>query len=297
MLKGIHFLLTYLCTYDCDHCFLYCGPHEKGTFTLKNVEEVLRQARDLGTIETIYLEGGEPFLFYPLMLESARAASSLGFKVGVVTNGYWAVSEQDAEHWLRPLADLNVSDLSISDDELHGAPNAAQNALKAAKKLGFSSGSICIEKPVTLPEPDESGEKGKPVVGGDVLFKGRAAEKLTEDLPRISYKSFGECPHEELRSPGRVHVDPYGNVMLCQGLCIGNLFQTELSDIMKKYDPENHPICGSLLEGGPSRLAEKYDVEIEPEYVDACHLCFLTRKALIDKFPGYLAPPQVYGLK
>jgi hypothetical protein len=297
MLKGIHFLLTYVCTYECDHCFLYCGPHEKGTFTLKGVKDVLEQARNLGTINTIYLEGGEPFLFYPLMLESARMASEMGFKVGLVTNGYWAVSEEDAEQWLKPLADLNISDLSISDDDLHGTPNAAENALKAAKKLGFASGSICIEKPVTLSKEGKYGEKGEPVVGGDVLFKGRAAEKLTENLPRISYKSFKECPHEELRNPGRVHVDPYGNVMLCQGLCIGNLFKSDLSEMMNNYDPGAHPICGPLLEGGPARLAEKYDLNIESDYVDACHLCFLVRKALIDKFPQYLAPFQVYGVE
>ncbi|HDS00994.1 MAG TPA: radical SAM protein [candidate division Zixibacteria bacterium] len=295
MLKGIHFLLTYKCTYECDHCFLYCGPHEKGTFTLKNVEAVLEQAGDLGTVKTIYLEGGEPFLFYPMMLESARRADEMGFKIGFVTNAYWATSEEDAELWLKPLLELNISDLSISDDELHGSPDAAGNALRAAKKLGFASGSICIEKPVTLANQSESGQKGEPVVGGDVLFKGRAADKLTENLPRISYKNFKECPHEELVSPGRVHVDPYGNVMLCQGLCIGNLFQKPLSDIMKDYDHSNHPICGPLLSGGPARLAEKYGVEIESGYVDACHMCFLVRRALLKRFPQFLAPPQVYG--
>ena len=33
MLTGIHFLLTYSCTSECDHCFLYCSPNAKGTFT------------------------------------------------------------------------------------------------------------------------------------------------------------------------------------------------------------------------------------------------------------------------
>ncbi len=296
MLKGIHFLLTYTCTYECDHCFLFCGPHENGTFTLKNIEEVLNQARDLGTIRTIYLEGGEPFLFYPLMLESSRRASEMGFKVGFVTNAYWATSESDAELWLKPLKELNISDLSISDDELHGSPDAAENALRAAENLGFASGSICIEKPVTISDQSEHGEKGEPVVGGDVLFKGRAADKLTENLPRISYKSFRECPHEELISPGRVHVDPYGNVMLCQGLTIGNLFQKPLKQLMEEYEPQKHPICGPLLSGGPAKLAEEYGIKVEPGYVDACHMCFLVRRALLKQFPQYLAPPQVYGI-
>lgn len=34
MLTGIHILLTYTCTRECDHCFLHCGPKQEGTFTL-----------------------------------------------------------------------------------------------------------------------------------------------------------------------------------------------------------------------------------------------------------------------
>ena len=40
MLKEIHFLLTYACNYECDHCFLYCGPRSAGTFTLQKVKNL-----------------------------------------------------------------------------------------------------------------------------------------------------------------------------------------------------------------------------------------------------------------
>jgi MoaA/NifB/PqqE/SkfB family radical SAM enzyme len=29
-MNGIHFLLTYTCNFECDHCFLYCGPKSQG---------------------------------------------------------------------------------------------------------------------------------------------------------------------------------------------------------------------------------------------------------------------------
>ena len=44
MLTGIHFLLTYTCNFECDHCFLFCGPREEGTFTLNQIEKVLDEA-------------------------------------------------------------------------------------------------------------------------------------------------------------------------------------------------------------------------------------------------------------
>ncbi len=300
MLTGIHFLLTYACTFECDHCFLHCSPRAQGTFTLAQVRNVLEQASEMGTVKWIYFEGGEPFLYYALMLEGVRLSRHKGFKVGIVTNAYWATSVEDAELWLRPLCEHGISDLSISNDAFHQGeetPNTARMALEAARKLGLPADSICIEKPIAVASAEDSDTKGEPVVGGDVLFKGRAAEKLVEGLPRRPSTEFTSCPHEELVHPGRVHVDCYGNVQLCQGVSIGNLWETSLSEIFKSYRAEEHPICGPLVEGGPQLLARKYGIVQDKTHVDACHLCYLTRKELVDRFPDQLAPRQVYGLE
>ncbi|MCP4685998.1 MAG: radical SAM protein, partial [bacterium] len=293
-------LLTYACTFECDHCFLHCSPRAQGTFTLAQVRNILEQASDLGTVKMVYFEGGEPFLYYALMLEAVRLSRQAGFEVGIVTNAYWATSADDAELWLRPLCEHGISDLSISNDTFHqgeDTPNTALMALEAARKLGLPTGSICIEKPTAVASAEDSDTKGEPVVGGDVLFKGRAAEKLVEGLPRRPSTEFTSCPYEELVRPGRVHVDCYGNVQLCQGISIGNLWEMSLAEILKSYRVEKHPICGPLAEGGPQLLARKYGIAHEDAHVDACHLCYLVRKELLDRFPEHLAPRPVYGLE
>jgi len=66
MLKQIHLLLTYTCNYRCDHCFLYSGPEAQGTFTISQLKKVFNEIPKIGTIDTIYFEGGEAFLYYPL---------------------------------------------------------------------------------------------------------------------------------------------------------------------------------------------------------------------------------------
>ena len=73
----------------------------------------------------------------------------MGFKVGIVTNAYGTVSEEDAEVWFQPLADLGVAYLSISDDLFHyGEENTpAKRGLEAARKLGIPTAPICIQKP------------------------------------------------------------------------------------------------------------------------------------------------------
>lgn len=67
----------------------------------------------------MYFEGGEPFLFYPLLLEGLRLVRAAGFDAGFVSNGYWATSVEDGLHWLCPIRDLNIVDFSVSDDEFH----------------------------------------------------------------------------------------------------------------------------------------------------------------------------------
>ena len=100
MLTEIHFILTYACNFECDHCFLYCSPKSKGAFTISQVTRVLDESKKIGAVKWITYEGGEPFLFYPLLKEGIKRAHAKGFKVAVVTNAYGANSEEDAELWL-----------------------------------------------------------------------------------------------------------------------------------------------------------------------------------------------------
>ncbi|MBD3401645.1 radical SAM protein [candidate division GN15 bacterium] len=296
MLTGVHILLTYGCTYECDHCFLHCSPRAEGTFTVAGLRSLYDQIDSCGTIDTVYFEGGEPFLYYPLMLEGIFMAHSRGIKVGIVTNGYWGTSEEDAELWLRPLVGLGIHDLSISDDKFHFGDEVspAGRAIAAAQKLGLPVDSICIEAP-TVRDEGEVG-KGEPIVGGGVRFRGRAADKLTVGLPRRPCSEFTACDREELAEPGRVHIDPFGNVMVCQGISIGNVWQSELEQLMREHDPQAHPIIGPLLRGGPQALAEAYGVAHDEGYVDECHFCYDVRRKLLDRFPESLTPRQVYGV-
>lgn len=128
------------------------------------------------------------------------------------------------------------------------------------------------------------------------MHRGRAAEKLIEGLPHRSWTEFGECPHEDLQEPGRVHIDPVGHLHICQGISLGNVFQQDLSETCESYDPDNHPITGLLLEGGPAELVRRYGLNYEEGYVDACHLCYTARVRLRSQFPEILTPDQMYGV-
>ena len=300
MLTHVHILLTYQCTYECDHCFLFSGPFSEGTMTMQALQKILEESTKTASVRWIYFEGGEPFLYYPLLIEGVRLARSAGFQVGIVTNAYWATSEEDAELWLKPLQKLELNQLSISDDSFHYGEeenNSAKRALIATQKLGIETSTICIKQPFVDERPGQGQDRGTPVVGGGAMFKGRAVEKLTGGLPRRPWNELTTCPHEDLKSPSRVHIDPYGHVHACQGISLGNVFQSPLSELIQGHNLGLHPICAPLAQGGPAALAEKYRVDHEKKFVDECHFCYSVRRALLDKFPKFLAPRQVYGLQ
>ncbi len=295
-LAGIHLLLTYECNAECDHCFVWGSPFLEGTMTLEGIRAIYEGAKELGTVEHLYFEGGEPFLYYPVMLRAMEEARALGFECGIVTNGYWITALDDTVEWLRPIAEIGVMDLSISSDLFHGEEEMEGQKVKVveevARQLALPANVIAIEEPCV---EEAFGERGQPIVGGSVRFRGRAVAKLVKGLPRRSWQELNECPYEALDDPKRVHIDHLGYVHLCQGLVIGNALERSLAQVMSEYDPASHPIVGPLLSGGPAALVKRYNLPHEEGYVEACHLCYLAREMLRPQFPEALGPGQMYG--
>lgn len=291
-LSGLHILLTYRCTFECDHCFVWGSPRQEGVLTIQQIMNMLVQAKTAG-VEWIYFEGGEPFLYYPVLVHGIKQAAAMGFSVGVVSNAYWAVSVSDAVQWLQPFVG-RIQDLSISSDLFHCEKplgEVPQNALTAAKWLHIPTNMISIAQP---------GEASKQTRGqitdeGAVMFRGRAANKLAPAVATVPWDTLSSCPHEDLRDPGRLHVDPLGNLHVCQGIVIGNMYEKSLKEICANYSPEAHPVCGPLLEGGPAALVTEYNLAHRPTYADSCHLCYEARLALRSRLVEYLAPDQMYG--
>jgi len=295
-LTGLHLLLTYQCIYECDHCFLWGSPRQQGSMSLETIHKILHQAKTVKSINNIYFEGGEPFLYYPILLKGIKEAVNNGYKVGIVSNGYWATSEKDALEWLIPFKGL-IQDLSISCDSYHGEGINGRNIQfikEAGKKLNISLGFISIAQPEEMNLFFESGKfpEGK----GEIMYRGRASKKLIDKARLYPWSKFTECPYEDLKNPGRVHVDPMGNLHLCQGMIIGNLFNKPLKEVLNDFSPESNPVIGPLLRGGPAGLCEEYQFPHVENYADACHLCYETRVFLRLKFPEILTPDQAYGI-
>ncbi|HEX6303988.1 MAG TPA: radical SAM protein [Anaerolineales bacterium] len=294
-LTGLHLLLTYQCTFECDHCFVWGSPFQSGTMTLADTEYILEQAGQIPSLTSIYFEGGEPFLYYPLLVKGVQRAASMGFQVGIVSNAYWANSVADALAWLQPFQGL-IDDLSVSSDLYHyneTISHQVQNAQTAAQQLGLPLGVISVAQPESNDAARQTGQLSLGESG--IMYRGRAVEVLAPRAAKQPWHRFTTCPYEDLREPGRLHLDPIGHLHICQGISIGNVYAQPLAEICAAYDPDTHPVAGPLLRGGPLALIEAYNLPHEDQYAGACHLCYRARTALRPRLPDILAPDQIYG--
>jgi hypothetical protein len=264
--------------------------------TLEQVRNVLKEAKTVSSIDSIYFEGGEPFLYYPIMLRGVQKAASMDFQVGIVSNSYWATTEEDALEWLTPFTGL-IQDLSISSDLYHWDEEVSEhvrNALAAAERLDIPVGTISIAQPESS-DPEKA--FGQLKYGESaIMHRGRAAIELIVKASQHSWDRFTECPYEDLCDPKRVHVDYLGNLHVCQGISLGNIYDAPLFEICREYDPDKNPITGPLAKCGPVELFRHYNLPHKESYADACHLCYEARRALRERFPNTLTPDQMYGV-
>ena len=296
-LKGVHLLLTYRCDLECDHCFVWGSPKARGVFTTKQVRNILTESKKLETVNNISIEGGEPFLYFPIMVKTIKEAVNLGFHVEVLSNCYWATCLEDALKWLDPIAEVEDVELSLSSDLYHGERweiEEVRNAIEAAKTLGIKVGVIAVKYPnADVPCPSEI--EGAKVGLWELMYRGRASSKLVEKASKKPWHELTKCPYEDFTKQERVHVDPLGYVHVCQGTSIGNAWQKPFSKIIEEYNPHDNPILEHLIRGGPADLVRYFHLPHDELYADECHLCYEARLILREKYPDILVPNQMYG--
>jgi len=318
-LDGLDFLLTYRCVSECKHCLYHASPRTDGEMDLSDAKKYLDQTEGLYWLA---IHGGEPLICFDTLVEVVKYARKKDIaEVWILTNGYWARTKKDAREKLKALRDAGCTHIWLSADVFHQefiSLERVKTALEAARGLDFPN--IIINSLFLGDESDDNeyNIKTKKIIkelGGldDVITKwesfsigvsvsviGRAAQYLTPLLEKQGIPE-GECILPpcfggDLEHPVAFEIDPFGNVLLCPGLSVGNTKEQQLSDIIKTYDPSKIPVLDKLKKGGPKELLkEAVEKGYTPgEYVDVCHLCYEVRKYLRKDYPN-LVPDTCYG--
>ncbi|MDO9575318.1 MAG: radical SAM protein [bacterium] len=296
-ISAVQLLLTYRCTAECSHCFTSSSTRKDDPMKLAEVQEYLKEAKKVGA-RRVWFFGGEPFLYFDLLLGAIESTKHLGLEATTTSNAFWATSVESALKRLRPLRERALDSIAFSADPFHWeyVPlEYVRNAVKAAKKLGIK----CDIWSCYFAEKDDKRvlRLSREITTrlllhdvGTVTFIGTAAEVLAEHAPKQLWTDYLECKMD------MIVIDPFGYVQPCMGISIGNAKERKLSEIIRTYDIEHHPIMKVLNEEGPvglAKLAMKYGFR-PTEYADGCHLCYEARKGLLKQYPQYLAPAIWY---
>lgn len=295
-----HMLLTYTCPLRCNHCFVFSSPKAQGKFIRQSLNQSLNQIGQTRQIDTVVFGGGEPFLEYTTLLFGVKKARQMDLRVIIITNGFFARNHPSGLNILRPIAEFGIHELQVSIDEFHfqgQSDSVGERALEIAEKLGVNGRRVCVSRQIGDPKRiDLSASDNDRMSTRPLRYFGRAVGLISESQPRYPSRAFTKCPEHNLTKLEEIYLDPGGVVSVCPGIAIGNLTTSPLSEIIENYPHLNNPILQNLISGGPAELARQFPLSGTDRFTDACHACFLIRKALLAAYPDFLTPKQVYGL-
>jgi MoaA/NifB/PqqE/SkfB family radical SAM enzyme len=296
----LEFAVTYLCNSKCTHCQL---GEEKGRRNLLGhvdqdlAVEIVRKVGEKYCPKSIMTFGGEPLLYPEIVYAIHREATRVGIPVrDVITNGFWSKDIEKIQEIAGNLVKSGVNEVRISVDCFHQefvplglVRRTAESLLRAG--MAHMSWNPCwvVSKDDDNPHnrktraileklKDLSVKSGE---GNIAQPEGRATLSLKDFLPSRIRSPKGKCgdmPYtEELQSIRTIFIEPIGRVAVCKDLYIGNASETDITDILERYDPFTIPEVKAIITGGMGGLlkwAKTKGVESDPEgYYSICHMC------------------------
>jgi hypothetical protein len=315
-LRGVSLLTTYACPVDCPHCF-FAGVRRADYIDAVQVEAALGSLTD--PLGWVHLTGGEPLVdeaaFFALVSAIRRVHNG---DVGVATNGGWAVDEPEAARIVGRMKDGGVTGVCVSADVFHQPRvpvDAARRAVAAVAAAGIDRHSFVVSCrwPDDLPGAAALNARseaiardvaaGVPIAPTTVRPLGRSAFRLPGDdpLPAGGCEELSCCLGKSgPMRPETVWLDPFGNVMICYGVAIGNLANRSLAAIAGNYDPTADPLIRTLAGEGPRglyRMAAEAGRGPEGPFADPCALCYAARRALRPDHKTTLTPDECYPFR
>lgn len=293
-------LLTYKCNCACEFCYYNCSRDKGGLMPVETAIGAWQSLKSLaGDSAKVHITGGEAFLYWDHLQEVLEEAQREGLgKLDLIeTNGFWATSEKIARQRLKRLDELGMYRFKVSTDPFHQEYVDIEpvRLLAAIARDILGPDRVLVRWRKYLDNPTDMknlapAEREQQYISAmsdyPCRFTGRAAERLGEIMATHPVRKFASlnCRADFLGAKG-VHIDPFGNVFsgTCSGIILGNVNDTPLERIWKRFDPTRDDVINTLFNSGPVGLieeAEKQSYKRLETYAGKCHLCTSIRQFL-----------------
>ncbi len=243
-LEKIEFVITMACTGKCRHCSE--GDHDGFTehIDADAAAEAVKKICAHYDIKTVMTFGGEPLLYPDVVCTIHKTASDLGIeKRQLITNGYFSNNPERIAHVVRNLKDSGVNDLLLSVDSFH------QEYIPLEPVLSFAKNAVQARIPVRLQpawlvsseDKNQYNDRTREIIRkfdplhislnqGNVIFPSGNAKKYLREY--FDEKTTVSNPYEEDPKDVRtISFDADG------GTLNGNIYQTDILEIMENYEP------------------------------------------------------------
>lgn len=291
--NGLVVKSTNICNAKCSKCYQCSVPNGSDTVTLKRLDTVfikkaIKEAKDIPSLEPrFHLTGGEAFLHFSECIDLFTYANKLGYeKITATSNCYWAMRMSKAYDCARSLKESGLSHLEINWDVWNLpdiAPKTIENAIIACRAQDiYVNLRVLISKSNSLSDTlvllDESIlDLVNEISSFPILGIGKTSIELSEDEFISSEGLKGNCCQSL-----NLTVNPMGNVSPCcagsdqtDNLSFGNIKLESMVDIYDKMN--NSYLLRTLVFYGIGAfvpILEKYNIKIEREHRNICHLCW-----------------------
>ena len=303
-------MITYRCSAACRHCLVMAAPEQDRTTT--SLEDAVRYGLDFAELgRHVMIAGGEALLFFGHVLEICRRLKAEGVPVAFIeSNGSWCRSDEAVGRRLKRLQDAGVEGMYFSVDPYHQEFVPAERVCRGIRiaRDVFGDDHVYAPRP-TLEEATDMETVWDDVErlrayarSRRVSFIGRAADELTGFVDQVP---LGELAAQDCRkdldidSLHEIQVDPFGFVRpdMCPGVNLGNTKQQPVTGLARTQRVGEVPLLRELAERGPIvlvDLARQAGFCPKPAYASKCHLCFETRRHLVERMPDEFGPRHVY---
>jgi len=244
--KTLNLFPSWECDATCRHCLFSSSPKSKARLDLNTAKRAITDINTLGSLESVALSGGEATLDRDYLFEIAGHVRDENLCFGLITNGKFASSIEEATALLGPLKKIGIDSIGLSWDNFHREfidVSHAKNLLGATRKLGIDTRlTVVATKSYRIGDAFMELDPyalGIPAMESACVPVGRARKAVPESdtLPTPSWNIGASCAKDFKM----LSVTPDASVYPCcsvggftEGIKLGSLHESSILELLQK---------------------------------------------------------------
>ena len=257
-MRKIAFGYSTLCNLRCGHCVAKGEVPDQSTMDIEEARQIIFKMAE-GKVRGISFTAGEPLIFVKEMNELVRLCRDLDIYTRIVTNSFWAKTQESADAVVKDLKKSGLCQLRLSYSRWHQQGVDRQNLLNAAESCQRNGLDYFVSFVTDFSKEDDSIEeflrtKRLRFFPEPLIYSGLAAEFHREEL-RTDFQA-NCCAMNPFLTPDLdmyACCDAGSHFTNTNVFFLGNLSNKSIDELF--YASETNPLFNVIRLAGITSLA------------------------------------------